>query len=131
MLDAIENGGIENAAGTVSIRRLKAEDVPAAVRLTQAARWPHTAEDWRLHLQLGHGWVANDSGTLLGTAMTWSYGQAARTNDPDYIPRKHTVIVQPGAKISYLVTADAYGRWAYHCHLLYHMPGMMREVRVA
>ena len=52
------------------------------------------------------------------------------TGDPDYIPRKHTVIVQPGKKISYLVTADALGRWAYHCHLLYHMPGMFREVRV-
>ena len=52
------------------------------------------------------------------------------TGDPDYIPRKHTVIVQPGSRISYLVTADAKGRWAYHCHLLYHMLGMMREVRV-
>ena len=52
------------------------------------------------------------------------------TGDPEYIPRKHTIIVQPGARISYLVTADAKGRWAYHCHLLYHMPGMMREVRV-
>ena len=52
------------------------------------------------------------------------------TGDPDYIPRKHTVIVQPGSKISYLVTADAKGRWAYHCHLLYHMVGMFREVRV-
>ena len=52
------------------------------------------------------------------------------TGDPDYIPRKHTIIVQPGSKVSYLVTADAKGRWAYHCHLLYHMPGMMREVRV-
>merc|ERR1711916_255786 len=52
------------------------------------------------------------------------------TGDPDYIPRKHTVIVQPGSKISYLVTADAIGRWAYHCHLLFHMPGMFREVRV-
>ena len=52
------------------------------------------------------------------------------TGDPDYIPRKHTIIVQPGSTISYLVTADAYGRWAYHCHLLYHMPGMFREVRV-
>jgi CopA family copper-resistance protein len=52
------------------------------------------------------------------------------TGDPKYIPRKHTVIVQPGSKISYLVTADALGRWAYHCHLLYHMPGMFREVRV-
>ena len=53
------------------------------------------------------------------------------TGDPGHIPRKHTVVVQPGAKISYLVTADAKGRWAYHCHLLYHMLGMFREVRVS
>lgn len=52
------------------------------------------------------------------------------TGDPDYIPRKHTILVQPGSTISYLVTADAKGGWAYHCHLLYHMPGMMREVQV-
>jgi CopA family copper-resistance protein len=52
------------------------------------------------------------------------------TGDPKYIPRKHTVIVQPGARISYLVTADALGPWAYHCHLLYHMAGMMRTVIV-
>jgi len=53
------------------------------------------------------------------------------TGEPDHIPRKHTVIVQPGSKISYLVTANAMGGWAYHCHLLYHMPGMFREVRVS
>jgi CopA family copper-resistance protein len=52
------------------------------------------------------------------------------TGDPQRIPRKHTVIVQPGAKISYLVTADAPGGWAYHCHLLYHMLGMFRHVIV-
>lgn len=52
------------------------------------------------------------------------------TGDANYIPRKHTIVVQPGAKISYLVTVDAPGRWAYHCHLLYHMAGMFREVRV-
>ncbi len=52
------------------------------------------------------------------------------TGDPDHIPRKHTILVQPGSRISYLVTADARGRWAYHCHMLYHMSGMMREVRV-
>ena len=46
-------------------------------------------------------------------------------------PRKHTVNVKPGERLSYLVTADARGRWAYHCHLLYHMmAGMFREVRV-
>lgn len=53
------------------------------------------------------------------------------TGDPERIPRKHTVIVQPGSKLSYLVTADAPGPWAYHCHLLYHMPGMFRKVVVA
>ena len=52
------------------------------------------------------------------------------TGDNNYLPRKHTVIVQPGSKVSYLVTADARGRWAYHCHLLYHMLGMFREVKV-
>lgn len=53
------------------------------------------------------------------------------TGDYDYLPRKHTVVVQPGSKISYLVTADAKGQWAYHCHLLYHMDGMFRRVIVA
>ncbi len=52
------------------------------------------------------------------------------TGDNQHIPRKHTVIVQPGSKISYRVTVDAKGRWAYHCHLLYHMAGMFREVLV-
>lgn len=45
--------------------------------------------------------------------------------------RKHTVDMPPGTKRSYRVRADALGRWAFHCHLLYHMEaGMMREVRV-
>lgn len=52
------------------------------------------------------------------------------TGDADFIPRKHTIIVQPGSKISYLVTADTEGDWAFHCHLLYHMAAMFRVVRV-
>ncbi|MDH5425392.1 MAG: copper resistance system multicopper oxidase [Gammaproteobacteria bacterium] len=52
------------------------------------------------------------------------------TGDPDFIPRKHTIIVPPGGKASYLVTADAKGGWAYHCHLMYHMMGMFRKVEV-
>ncbi|OGT57203.1 MAG: copper oxidase [Gammaproteobacteria bacterium RIFCSPHIGHO2_12_FULL_63_22] len=45
--------------------------------------------------------------------------------------RKHTIDMPPGSKRSYRVRADALGRWAYHCHLLYHMEaGMMREVEV-
>ena len=45
--------------------------------------------------------------------------------------RKHTISVPPGHVRSYRVTADALGRWAYHCHMLLHMElGMFREVRV-
>jgi CopA family copper-resistance protein len=45
--------------------------------------------------------------------------------------RKHTIDMPPGTKRSYRVRADALGRWAYHCHLLFHMEsGMFREVRV-
>ncbi|UTL92987.1 copper resistance system multicopper oxidase [Pseudomonas fluorescens] len=48
-----------------------------------------------------------------------------------FLVRKHTVDMPPGSRRSYRVTADALGRWAYHCHLLYHMEtGMFREVRV-
>ncbi|HXG99580.1 MAG TPA: copper resistance system multicopper oxidase [Sphingomicrobium sp.] len=48
-----------------------------------------------------------------------------------YGPRKHTVNVPPGGKMSFDVTADAAGDWAFHCHNLYHMTaGMMRVVTV-
>ena len=48
-----------------------------------------------------------------------------------FMVRKHTIDMPPGTKRSYRVTADALGRWAYHCHLLFHMEmGMFREVRV-
>lgn len=58
----------------------------------------------------------------------WSEVEDASGN---FQVRKHTVNVQPAQKLSYAVTADAPGRWAYHCHLLYHMEaGMMREVHV-
>ncbi|OYW35850.1 MAG: copper resistance protein CopA [Hydrogenophilales bacterium 12-61-10] len=46
--------------------------------------------------------------------------------------RKHTIIVQPAQRISFLVSADALGRWAWHCHLLLHMDsGMFRTVVVS
>jgi CopA family copper-resistance protein len=47
-------------------------------------------------------------------------------------PYKHTVIVKPSERVSYLVSADTPGKWAYHCHLLYHMEaGMFRTVVVS
>ena len=51
--------------------------------------------------------------------------------DGKFLVRKHTISIPPGTKRSFRVTADALGRWAFHCHMLMHMEaGMMREVRV-
>lgn len=55
----------------------------------------------------------------------------AHTEADRFHVRKHTINVQPAQKISFDVTAIE-GRWAWHCHLLYHMEaGMFREVVVA
>ena len=46
-------------------------------------------------------------------------------------PAKHTISVSPGTTVYAEVEADAPGRWAFHCHLMYHMAsGMFREVLV-
>ncbi len=50
----------------------------------------------------------------------------------EYLPRKHTVIVKPAERLSVAISADAPGRWAFHCHLLFHMEaGMFRVVEVS
>ncbi len=49
-----------------------------------------------------------------------------------FLVRKHTVPVQPAQQVSYRVSAEAVGRWAWHCHLMMHMDaGMFREILVA
>lgn len=49
----------------------------------------------------------------------------------EFMVRKHTIVVQPAQRVSFLVSADALGRWAWHCHLLFHMDaGMFRQVIV-
>ena len=46
--------------------------------------------------------------------------------------RRHTIPVQPAQRISFLTTPNDLGRWAWHCHLLFHMDaGMFREVVVS
>lgn len=52
--------------------------------------------------------------------------------DGEFLVRKHTISVQPAQRVSFLVTADALGRWVWHCHIMYHMDtGMFREVVVS
>jgi FtsP/CotA-like multicopper oxidase with cupredoxin domain len=62
------------------------------------------------------------------------HGLWSELESPDgkFLARKHTINVQPAQRVSFLVTADALGRWAWHCHLLIHMDtGMFREVVVS
>jgi CopA family copper-resistance protein len=87
-------------------------------------------------LRLKHGErlrivLVNDS---MMTHPIHLHGMWSEIEAPDgsFQVRKHTFLVQPAQRLSYLVTADALGRWAFHCHLLYHMEaGMFREVVVA
>lgn len=52
--------------------------------------------------------------------------------DGNFLARRHTILVQPAQRISFRITAEEVGRWAWHCHLLFHMDaGMFREVLVA
>ena len=52
--------------------------------------------------------------------------------DGELMARRHTISVQPAQRVSFLVTADALGPWAWHCHVLYHMDAaMFRQVVIA
>lgn len=52
--------------------------------------------------------------------------------DGELLVRRHTIPVQPAQRIAFLTTPNDFGRWAWHCHLLFHMDGgMFREVVVA
>ncbi|WIH73882.1 copper resistance system multicopper oxidase [Acinetobacter baumannii] len=64
---------------------------------------------------------------LHGMFMQLENGQQAEN-----LPNKHSIIVPPGKTVTALLTADALGEWAIHCHLLYHMSaGMMNKLIVA
>lgn len=46
-------------------------------------------------------------------------------------PMKHTVNVAPGGRLSFDLTADAPGDWAFHCHMMMHMhSGMFNVVTI-
>ncbi|WP_425319910.1 copper resistance system multicopper oxidase [Neptunomonas qingdaonensis] len=59
----------------------------------------------------------------------WSDVESA---EGDLLVRRHTISVQSAQRVSFLTTPHDVGRWAWHCHLLFHMDaGMFREVVVS
>ncbi|KGE78411.1 copper resistance system multicopper oxidase [Halomonas salina] len=86
----------------------------------------HFEKDERLRLILVNDTMMEHPIHLHGMWMELENGAG------ELIPRKHTLNVKPGERVSALITADAEGSWAFHCHLLYHMDaGMFRVVNVA
>ncbi len=85
----------------------------------------HFTHGERLRLILVNDTMMDHPIHLHGMWMELENGQSPR-------PRKHTISVKPAEKVSLLITADAMGEWAFHCHLLYHMDaGMFRVVKVS
>lgn len=58
----------------VDLRRMTAEDLTAAHDLSHEQKWPHRIEDWEMMFGLGSGYVAERDGEIVGTAMSWLYG---------------------------------------------------------
>lgn len=80
----------------------------------------------RLRLTMVNDTMMNHPMHLHGMWMELENGQG------EAIPRMHTINVKPAERISLLINADAPGRWAFHCHVLYHMEvGMFRVVQVS
>jgi predicted N-acetyltransferase YhbS len=59
----------------VQYRRMTADDLPAARKLSLSVLWPHRLEDWKFVHDMGEGIVAEDETGVIGTAMCWLYGQ--------------------------------------------------------
>jgi CopA family copper-resistance protein len=87
-----------------------------------------------IHLHLGERVRVILSNDTMMNHPIHLHGMFSELESPDgqFQVRKHTVNVQPAQRVSFLLSADAPGRWAFHCHMLYHMEaGMFREVFVS
>jgi ribosomal protein S18 acetylase RimI-like enzyme len=63
------------AADDVSLVPFAAEHLQGALNLSQEMRWPYRIEDWAFALQLGHGFVLERHGEVIGTAAWFPYGE--------------------------------------------------------
>jgi ribosomal protein S18 acetylase RimI-like enzyme len=59
------------------LRPFEPGDLPAAHTLSSTFNWPHRFEDWQFALSLGQGVVAERDGKVLGTALSWQFGNYA------------------------------------------------------
>jgi len=55
-------------------RAFESSDIVAAHALSLAVGWPHRADDWQLMFDAGKGFIAQDNGEVIGTALYWKCG---------------------------------------------------------
>ena len=65
------------ARAQIRMREMTAEDIAAARSLSRELNWPHRSSDWQHLLSHGGGVVAEREGEVVGTAMSWRYGDEA------------------------------------------------------
>jgi len=94
---------------SLAYRRFTPEDIAAAHGLSVAVSWPHRPEDWRFAADAGSGFVAEEAGVVIGTALCWKFGTDRATLG--------MVIVSPehqgrglGRKLMELVLEETGGR---------------------
>lgn len=59
---------------TLEIITMQETHLDQAYLLTQKLKWPHRRKDWQQAWQSGEGVVAEQEGTVLGTAICWRWG---------------------------------------------------------
>lgn len=55
-------------------RRFTPADIPAAHALSLALGWHYRPEDWQFSADTSTGYVAEENGVVVGTAMCWKFG---------------------------------------------------------
>jgi FtsP/CotA-like multicopper oxidase with cupredoxin domain len=107
-------GNMERYMWSFDGRKFSQSPTPIPVRLGERLRMTFVNDTMMEHPIHLHGmWMELDNGAGA------------------YRPRKHTINVKPAERVTVLATPDVPGRWALHCHILYHMEaGMFRVVEV-
>ncbi|HEX7912788.1 MAG TPA: GNAT family N-acetyltransferase [Paraburkholderia sp.] len=65
---------VPSSTTSLRYRRFTLADIPAAHVLSMALNWPYRLEDWEFSADLATGFVAEDSGVVIGTALCWKFG---------------------------------------------------------
>ncbi|CAN7419252.1 GNAT family N-acetyltransferase [Pseudoduganella sp. LjRoot289] len=102
----------------ITYRSMNESDLSAAHALSQAVRWPHRLDDWRFVHRLGLGFLAEEDGAVIGTALCWMQGDRDGTLgmiivSPDYqgkgIGRKlmQLVLAELGDRCTRLIATPA------------------------